>query len=547
MHDATHPLIPARMINELSYCPRLFHLEWVQREWADNYFTEDGRRVHRKVDHPRSKIATVNELPESRSVELGSEELGFIAKIDFVVAGENENEVVPLEFKRGSVPVRGEVPEPERVQLCVHALLLRAHGYEVRKGLVWYAESKRRIDVPMTQALRERTLELRDQARSLAATHRCPDPLVDDPKCTNCSLAPVCLPDEHNLLSSASSPIGARSVRAAHPMAMPIHLAEAGSVLRKDGDELVIEPRTSEAVRVRLIDVSSVVVHGNSKITTPAMHAILKSGVDISYLSSGGWLYGRTAGPWHKNVLVRMAQYRASMQPERSLDLAKRFVRAKITNCRVLLRRHGEKGHSAVKELEVCRSSCERAGSVEELLGIEGNAARIYFRGFAELLRPEETEFDFAHRNRRPPRDPINALLSLCYALLTTTWAETVSRVGFDPYLGFLHRPRHGRPALALDMMEEFRPIVADSVVMSLVRRRVVGPDHFIKTPTACALTKAGRKRVIAAYERRLEESIAHPVFGYKASYRRIFEIQARLLTRFLMDEIDHFPEFTTR
>jgi CRISPR-associated endonuclease Cas1 len=184
---------------------------------------------------------------------------------------------------------------------------------------------------------------------------------------------------------------------------------------------------------------------------------------------------------------------------------------------------------------------------MSELLGLEGNAARVYFRAWAPLVKGDSEEFDFASRNRRPPRDPVNALLSFCYALLTTTWTETAARVGFDPYLGFFHQPRYGRAALALDLMEEFRPLIADSVVLSIVRRGIVGPDDFIRTPTACALSQAGRRKTIAAYERRLEEEITHPVFGYRASYRRILEVQARLLGRHLTGELDSYPEFTTR
>lgn len=549
MNTSPPPLIPARMMNEVSYCPRLFHLEWVQREWVDNYFTEDGRRVHRNVDRPRTRVApSAANLPESRSVDLSDEDLGFIAKIDFVEEGA-DGEVVPVEFKRGTVPRSGEVAEPEQVQLAVHGLLLEAHGQRVERGFVWFAGSRRRVEVPITASLRARVLTLRDEARRIASSDRCPPPLIDSPKCESCSLAPVCLPDEHNVLSNSSQATRSRAVRAAHELAMPLHVAESGSVVRKDGEELVIEPRTSDPVRARLIDVSSVVLHGASKVTTPALHALLKAGVDITYLSSGGWLYGRTSGPWHRNILVRIAQHRVAAHPERTLALAKRFVRAKITNCRVLLRRHGQKGAKEVSELSRCRDAVERSESLSTLLGLEGNAARVYFRGFARLLTEKQagTEFNFEKRNRRPPTDPVNALLSFTYALLTTTWTETVSRVGLDPYLGFFHQPRYGRPALALDLMEEFRPIIADSVVLNLIRRGIVAPEDFIRTPTACGLSQSGRRRVIGAYERRLEEEITHPVFGYRASYRRTLELQARLLSRHLMGELDEFPEFTTR
>jgi CRISPR-associated protein Cas1 len=254
---------------------------------------------------------------------------------------------------------------------------------------------------------------------------------------------------------------------------------------------------------------------------------------------------------FHKNVELRRRQYAAAEDREKSLALARRFVEAKILNCRTLLRRN----HPAppVETLEALKGDLRRARkaeSIEMLLGVEGTAASRYFSHFHELLRPAAESvatFDFAHRNRRPPRDPVNALLSFAYALLTKDFATTLFSVGFDPQLGFFHRPRYGRPALALDLMEEFRPLIADSVVLTVVNNGELRPEDFISTLAGVAMTQGGRMQLLSAYERRMRQEIIHPVFGYRISYRRVLEVQARLLARYLMCEIRTYPSFLTR
>lgn len=191
-----------------------------------------------------------------------------------------------------------------------------------------------------------------------------------------------------------------------------------------------------------------------------------------------------------------------------------------------------------------------KAESLDQLLGVEGLAARRYFEYFDGMLKladPLFPEFDFNGRNRRPPRDPINALLSLAYAMLAREWTVVIQSVGLDPYLGFYHQPRYGRPALALDLMEEFRPIIGDSAVITAINNGEVTIKDFIKELGAVSLTPEGRSRFIQTYERRMSSEIAHPVFGYRISYRRVFEVQARLLGRYLTGEIPEYPAFVTR
>ena len=181
-------------------------------------------------------------------------------------------------------------------------------------------------------------------------------------------------------------------------------------------------------------------------------------------------------------------------------------------------------------------------------MGLEGVAARLYFQHFNTMLKgPLEARFSLEGRNRRPPRDPVNALLSFAYAVLVREYTVVLHQVGLDPYVGFLHQPRPGRPALALDLMEEMRPVIADSAVINTINNEVVAPDDFLEHPTGVSLRDAARSRFIEVIERRLEEAIAHPLFGTRLSYRRVIEVQARLLGRTALGELADFPAFRIR
>jgi len=191
------------------------------------------------------------------------------------------------------------------------------------------------------------------------------------------------------------------------------------------------------------------------------------------------------------------------------------------------------------------------AGGLETLLGLEGTAAHYYFANLAGMLKVEdETEppaFDFTRRNRRPPRDPVNALRSLGYRMLARDLTITCHGIGFDPFVGFYHQPRFGRPALALDLMEGFRPLIVDSAVITAVNTRMGTRDDFIQVGPSVALTPKGRKRFITSYEQRMDALVTHPMFGYRVNYRRVLEIQARLLARVVTGELSRYQGFETR
>jgi CRISPR-associated endonuclease Cas1 len=275
--------------------------------------------------------------------------------------------------------------------------------------------------------------------------------------------------------------------------------------------------------------------------------------IPVTWNSYGGWFLGHTMGLGHRNVEIRTHQWRQSFDPAFCLRFARGLVSAKVRNSQTLLRRNWrgpEPVENILDLLDRDRQAAEAAPDLETLLGVEGLAARRYFSAFALCLAEDEAgarRFDWLGRNRRPPTDPINALLSFTYTMLTRIWTVQLSAVGLDAYRGFYHQPRYGRPALALDMMEPFRPLVADSTVLRAINNGEVQPADFIERGGTVALTPGGRKAIIAAFERRLDQEITHPVFSYRVAYRRLFEVQARLFGRFLAGEIPDLPHIMPR
>ncbi len=275
----------------------------------------------------------------------------------------------------------------------------------------------------------------------------------------------------------------------------------------------------------------------------------------ICYFSQGGWFYGVTTGLGTKNVFLRRAQFRLAEEEWFCLRLARKLVAGKIRNQRtMLLRNHIEPPGPDIREMKRLIGRAEAAESLDELLGLEGWAARVYFGLFAGMVKRESDgevkqglSFDFAARNRRPPRDPVNALLSLGYSLLVKDLTVACYAVGFDPMIGFYHQPRHGRPALALDLMEPLRPLIADSAVLSAVNTKMVSERDFVTAGRAVSLTPNGRKGFFRAYESRMDTLVTHPFFGYRVSYRRLLEMQARLLAKKLQGELAEYPVFVTR
>ena len=355
-----------------------------------------------------------------------------------------------------------------------------------------------------------------------------------------------------------------------------LYLTEPYSTVRKDGETLVVSLPANRAtgldkrnVRVPLLKVQQVIVMADSTITTPALLALLEQQTDICYCDYVGRFKGRLAPEVSKNVFVRTAQFRAHENYRQRVALAARFVRGKLHNQRTLLLRSNRSVEDATRNDELANAADEIAHLLAEvdklqieedgppdprhpqarsalgtLHGLEGAAAASFFRGFRLLLKQD---LGFSGRHRRPPTCPINALLSFGYVMLMNQVLSAAQLVGFDPFIGYLHSEGYGKPALALDLMEEMRTPIVDSVVLTVINKGILRPDHFEETLGVYQLTASGRKLFLQQFEQRLNTEIKHPVFDYKATYRRCLELQARLLAKYLMGESPIYRPFQTR
>jgi CRISPR-associated protein Cas1 len=323
-----------------------------------------------------------------------------------------------------------------------------------------------------------------------------------------------------------------------------LYIIEQGSTLTIDGERLIVEREGVQISAVPLVKVSDVIIFGNSTLSTPALKRLLDRGIELSFLTLRGRYQGRLVGMATPHVGLRREQYRRADDDAWALTQAQRIVEGKLRNCRALLQRFARNRSSVDPEVPATISALgdliarvPRTTRITALLGVEGSATARYFRGLRALFDPE---WRFQDRNRRPPTDPVNAALSLGYTLLQHKILGAVQTVGFDPYLGFLHQPDAHRPALALDMMEEFRPLIIDSLVLRCCSDGRLSQDDFstgdADSPYAVRMSDDAKRRFITAFEERLRVTLTHPEGADRGpgevDYLRCFELQARRLAR---------------
>jgi len=357
-----------------------------------------------------------------------------------------------------------------------------------------------------------------------------------------------------------------------------LYLTEEYSLVRRDSEDMLLVqiparkgkdgvlPSPARQERVPLIKIDEVVVLGEVTLTASAMQLLLERNIEITFLSHYGQFKGRLSPPFSKNAVLRMAQYRAHLEMVKRCQLARRFVIGKLMNQRTMLQRYQRRQSDPemkqvieqmgtllhqLAALPLDRTHVAQrlasgdnriAGTpLEAILGMEGAGSAAYFNCFGKLLS-DPRQWPFPGRVKRPPTDPVNALLSFGYALLTNKVASAVQLVGFDHFVGYLHSSFYGRPALALDLVEEFRPIIVDSVVLTLLNKRMLTLNDFVVELGAYRLKDERRKVFFTQFEERLNEEVIHPLFGYTVTYRRCLELQARLLAKVLTGEIDEYP-----
>lgn len=546
-------LISVAALHALAYCERLFYLEEVERLRLADAAVYAGRRLH--VELAQEDGDSVERL------EFESGQLGIRGAVD--VLRTRGGELIPYEHKRGrsaGSPGAREAWRSDRIQVAAYALLAEeSHGRTIQEGRVRYHADNVTVRVPIDRDLRDQVRATIERARVLQSAIDRPPVTDNDRLCKRCSLAPVCLPEEARLGTAGaddkSDDSGLLRLLPPHPDGQTVHVLENGATVGRSGHQLVVRGREEADVQLPIVEVGQVVIHGYAQITAQALRMCAERGVGVHWMTFGGNLVGSLA-PSAPSAQRHLRQFRALSDDERALGLARRLVIAKLeTQLRYVLRstRSGEgRSEDAERACDRIRDALRRAAhadAAESLLGYEGTGAAAYFEVLPLLLSSELGErFRFDGRNRQPPRDRVNAILSFAYGMLYREVLQAIISVGLHPGVGFYHRPRSAAHPLALDVMELFRVPIVDMAVIPAINRRTFDTDEdFRELPGRVLLSDAGRRKVVEVIERRKADTWRHSVVGYSLSYARLIELEVRLLEKEWMGEGGLFAKFRLR
>jgi len=535
-------------LHALAYCPRLFYLEEVEELYMQDAAVFAGRRLHAELEK--------QEEEQWEELFLESEELGLRGRVDALRT--RDRQTIPYEHKRGrSHRDENNMPqawESDRIQILAYACLIEsALGIPISEGRIRYHADNVLVRVPLDEVGRTAVRDAIQQARHLrASTHR--PPVIDNERmCARCSLAPVCLPEEARLAHN----------REWQPMRLfpkdderqVIHVLEPGTAVGRTGEQLKLTRRGQPTETFPVHQVGQLVLHSFSQISTQALHFCVAQAIGVHFVSGGGRYIG-SFDTRQGSIQRRLRQYEALSNPLTCLQLAQKLVICRGQGQRKFLMR-GQRGmkvvsaklKKAIAQMKVLLGQVPKAKSLDSLLGFEGNLAALYFGALPCLIAegvPPELRFD--HRNRRPPKDRFNALLSFGYALLIKDVMNAILSVGLEPALGFYHQPRSQASPLALDLMEIFRVPLVDMPVMASINKGQWDKDaDFEIRGVQVWLSDAGRRKLVSLYERRKEESWKHPVTGYSLTYRRLLELEVRLLEKEWSGEGGLFGQLVVR
>jgi CRISP-associated protein Cas1 len=514
--DIRDPL-PISLVAHHVFCPRRAWLE-AMGETTDTHQMAVGTQAHRASDDPAESRPR-----RLRAVDVTSAEFGVVGRCDAVEFDE-EGRATVVEYKSTPVRRRPDVTEPMAVQLALQVAALREAGVRVAGAAVQFTEHNTRVPVEIGEQQLTEARRHVDELTALLVAGTAPEPLVDDRRCLRCSHAGVCLPDERALGEVR------RRVLVADPDAQVLHVATPGARASLRSGRVRVVKGDDDLGSVPVERVLALVVHGNVDVSSGLLRELLWRRAPIVWCSGTGRVIGWASSASGPNGGPRVRQHVAAASGH--LSLARGFVAAKIGNQATLLRRHGDAA-TTVTELRSLQRRASTAVSLEEIFGIEGDAAARYFAGFSTMLSPAvrtDGGIVFDTRSRRPARDPVNAALNFCYGLLLADVIRAVVACGLDPHAGFLHSSERNKPALALDLCEEFRAPIADSVVIGAFNNGELKAASFSMVTGSARLRDRARSSLIAAYERRVTTQFRHPMFGYQVTWRRAMEIQARLV-----------------
>jgi CRISPR-associated protein Cas1 len=540
------PLIRVMALHALAYCERLYYLEEVEEIRVADANIYSGRRLHDKLDKG----------PDIYSLELASERLGIRGKIDCVKR--QSGDLIVSEHKKGRSNKGEDAWPSDRLQVLAYTLLLAEHtGEQINEARIRYHADNKTIKIMISPGEAEKEVEVAvNRSRELRKSLQRPPVTASEHQCRTCSLAPVCLPEEERFAEQE----GDKKAQRLFPQdddRRIIHLVEQGASVRKDGEQLIVYLPDGTKKQLPGRQIGALVAHGNVQISTQCLHFCAANDIGVHWLSFGGHYVGGLQ-PGAGGVQRRVRQYHALSDAGMCRELSRRLALAKVENqLRYILRATRNKNEEerdaetevAIEQLRSCikilsslgdgaakkETENEETGKdvIDFVRGHEGIAGRIYFSLLPRILKLAEGDLlAFDGRNRRPPRDPFNALLSFGYALLYKDCVAALQAVGLDPSFGFMHTPRSAAYPLALDLMDLFRLILWDIPLIGSVNRRQWSKDDFAVTGKQVWLNADGRRKAISVYESRKQEKWKHPVLNYSLSYARTIELEARLLEK---------------
>jgi CRISPR-associated protein Cas1 len=502
--------IPISLVAHFVFCPRRAWLESVG-EKVESVAIEAGSIAHRSIDEAKSGTGA-----RQRSVQVRASTLGVVGTCDEIEV-QPDGSIVVTEYKSTPIKRRADVSEAMVMQLTLQGLALESAGYRVTGHRVWFTNHRVAVDVPVGEDERVAAAGAVAGARGVIESATAPPALEDDARCLRCSHVAICLPDER-----LQQPV-LRPIQVADPDTRVLHLATQGSRASLRRGRVVVAGRDGEMAEVPLGRVAALVVHGNCDVSAALLRELLWRDLPVVWCSSRGRVVGWASSAAAPNGVARVRQQALSAAGR--LDIGRAIIAAKIGNQATLLRRNGEAGDVVSAMRHTARKAAE-APSLQVLLGLEGAGAAAYFSSFESMLKQPWARFDA--RRGRGATDAVNVALNIAYGLLVSECIRALVSCGLDPHAGFVHSPIRNKPALALDLCEEFRPTVADSAVVRAINNGELREADFTSVMRNWRIQDRGRRAVVSAMEHRLDQSITHPIFGYKATWRRVIEVQAR-------------------
>lgn len=515
-------------INAYLYCPVRFYLEYVQGQFLSNEHVAEGRYLGEAT----KQSSQTKDWKKRPHILVCSDKLGIFGVLDEVIVTQGSVRIVEKKKGNAQAPFKNDVLQLLAYMVCY----AESFGVELDRirGVLVYLESQKNFEVEPSKEL---VAELEETIKAMNRVFESPpQPIYHDKRCKPCSLLTMCMPVD-GVLQRRVMP---RSVEA-----VPLFVSTQGSYVSRFGDSVQVTQSGERQATLHSSTLSSIYLFGSVQVSTQALHLLSQRGIPAVFTDSLGRFKGVFYSGTSKNLVLRLKQYELYRDEERKFALAKRIVYGKLKNQLYVLRRKSLCPRTEAIRLQKLLDSLEDCEGIPELVGLEGLFANEYFTLLGEAF---DREWQFDGRNRRPPKDPINAALSFGYTILHNVVLSMVVGVGLDPLLGVLHRERYGRFSLVLDLMEEFRPILVDQLVVSLVNTKQMRKSDFVEAIDGAYVFKdRGKKRFITRFRDRLMTQHYHPLLKSSVEYMRIIEAQVRIFAKCVLRELPVYLPFVQK